>query len=159
MTDEYGSTPAPPKIDSEIQAAAEALSDLGKERDPILASQLARIMVAVAREASRSSRFAKALGAALDPDKPYDTIAGEIHRPRRRAPGLLDPFAIYAESGEDGLRERLTDLNLEQLRDILAEHRLDHDRLAMKWKDSTRVIDRIVERVIARAYKGSAFRT
>lgn len=35
---------------------------------------------------------------------------------------------------------------------------MDHDRLAMKWKDPTRVIDRIVERVVARAAKGSAFR-
>jgi hypothetical protein len=57
------------------------------------------------------------------------------------------------------LRNRLGSLDLEQLRDILAEHRLDHDRLAMKWKDPARVIDRIVERVAARASKGSAFRS
>ena len=35
---------------------------------------------------------------------------------------------------------------------------MDHDRLAMKWKDQERVIGRIVERVMARASKGSAFR-
>lgn len=34
----------------------------------------------------------------------------------------------------------------------------DNDRLAMKWKDEQRVIDRIVDRVTARSAKGSAFR-
>ncbi|MFG2683889.1 hypothetical protein ACGFYH_34245, partial [Streptomyces sp. NPDC048392] len=49
-------------------------------------------------------------------------------------------------------------LTLEQLRDIIAEHGMDHDRLAMKWKDPQRVIDRIVERVESRTAKGAAFR-
>ena len=49
-------------------------------------------------------------------------------------------------------------LDLEQLRDIVAEHGMDHDRLAMKWKDRQRVITRVVERVAARTAKGSAFR-
>jgi hypothetical protein len=44
------------------------------------------------------------------------------------------------------------------LRDIVAEHGMDNDRLAMKWKDSARVIDRIVERVASRLAKGPAFR-
>jgi hypothetical protein len=33
---------------------------------------------------------------------------------------------------------------------------MDHDRLAMKWKDPERVIGRIVERVGVRSAKGSA---
>lgn len=57
-----------------------------------------------------------------------------------------------------GLRERLATLDLEALRDIVAEHGMDHDRLAMKWKDNGRVIDRIVEKVATRTAKGSAFR-
>jgi hypothetical protein len=71
---------------------------------------------------------------------------------------VLDPFAVFGDHGETGLRQRLADLNLEQLRDILAEHGMDHDRLAMKWKDPARVTDRIVEKVAARAAKGSGFR-
>jgi hypothetical protein len=70
----------------------------------------------------------------------------------------LDPFALYANGGEDGLRTRLEALDLEQLRDIIAEHGMDHDRLAMKWKDQARVVERIVERVGTRSAKGSAFR-
>jgi hypothetical protein len=71
---------------------------------------------------------------------------------------VIDPFAVFTDKGETGLRERLAALNLEQLRDIVAEHGMDHDRLAMKWRDSRRVIDRIVDRVAARTTKGSAFR-
>jgi hypothetical protein len=43
---------------------------------------------------------------------------------------------------------------LEQLRDIVAEHGMDNERLAMKWKDPQRVIDRIVDRVASRAVRG-----
>jgi len=111
-------------------------------------------MVAVAAEAGRTPRFANALEAALRP-------AGELAAPKRtgrRAKGPFDPFAVYAETGEVGLRERLATLDLEALRDIVAEHGMDHDRLAMKWKDNGRVIDRIVEKVATRTAKGSAFR-
>lgn len=52
----------------------------------------------------------------------------------------------------------MTTLSLDQLRDIIAEHGMDNDRLAMKWKDPARVIDRILERVSSRSEKGSAFR-
>ena len=57
-----------------------------------------------------------------------------------------------------GLRTRLDALDLEGLRDIVAEHRMDSDRLAMKWKARDRVIGRIIDRVEARTAKGSAFR-
>jgi len=65
---------------------------------------------------------------------------------------------VYEQEGEGELRRRLADLELEQLRDIIAEHGMDNDRLAMKWKDVNRVIDRIVSRVVDRAAKGDAFR-
>lgn len=71
---------------------------------------------------------------------------------------MIDPFAVFAETGETGLRSSLSELGLEQLRDIVSEHGMDHDRLALKWKDPGRVIDRIVERVESRTAKGAAFR-
>lgn len=80
-------------------------------------------------------------------------------RSGRRSPGPLDPFAVYADTGESGLRQALATLDLEQLRDVVAEHGMDHDRLAMKWKRPDRVIGRIVERVEAVSSKGFAFRS
>ncbi|MEV6873981.1 hypothetical protein [Amycolatopsis sp. NPDC051128] len=116
----------------------------------------------MAVEAGRTQRFGRALSKALD--VPLSEVGGpdedrSASRPRnRRAPGVIDPFAVFAEKGEPGLRASLAALELEQLRDVVAEHGMDHDRLAMKWKDPQRVIERIVDRVAARVAKGSAFR-
>jgi len=146
-------------LHAEVQQVGEALLKLGAS-DPELAGTLARFLGAVASEAARTTRFSKALNKALaNPDPPAASRPSERpRRPNRRAPGVIEPFAIFAESGEAGLRSQLGELSLEQLRDIISEHGMDHDRLAMKWKDPQRVIDRIVERVESRVTKGSAFR-
>jgi hypothetical protein len=146
-------------LHAEVQQAGEALLKLGAS-DPELAGTLARVLGVVATEAARTSRLAKALTKALaDPEPPTASRPSERpRRPSRRTPGVIDPFTVFAESGETGLRLRLKELTLEQLRDIISEHGMDHDRLAMKWKDPQRVIDRIVERVGSRVAKGSAFR-
>jgi len=149
------------RLSADIQRAGIALANLGSSRDPVLAGRLARLVDAVATEATRTQRFARALSKALDePLVSNETSArrGSGRGSNRRKPGVIDPFAVFADSGESGLEERLMTLDLEQLRDIVAEHGMDHDRLAMKWKDRQRVITRVVERVAARTAKGSAFR-
>ncbi|MFF8945712.1 hypothetical protein ACF1A5_26205 [Streptomyces sp. NPDC014864] len=145
-------------LEAQVREAEEALAKLSAS-DPDLAATLTRLLAVVASEAARTSRFARALGKALTPPDPQ-TAPRPAERPRRsrRAPGVIDPFAVFAETGETGLRSRLGELDLEQLRDIISEHGMDHDRLAMKWKDPHRVIDRIVERVESRTAKGAAFR-
>jgi hypothetical protein len=60
--------------------------------------------------------------------------------------------------GEDVLRKRLSLLELEQLKDVVAEYGMDAGKLVMKWKDTMRIIDRIVELSLARSTKGDAFR-
>lgn len=122
---------------------------------------LARLFGVVANEANRNRDFAAAVRGALMADEaegPHEP-AGRPRRSNRRAPGPLDPFAVLSEVGEAGLRERLLALDLEQLRDIVAEHGMDHDRLAMRWKDEGRVVERIVDKVRGWNSKGSAFRT
>lgn len=145
----------------DVQSAGEALLSLGAE-DTLLAGQLARLVQVVAAEATRTQRFRRALSKALDepPQRSQgDTGALSAGRPRnRRKPGIIDPFSTFSDEGESGLRKRLSTLELEQLRDIVAENGMDHDKLAMRWKDPQRVIDRIIDRVTARTTKGSAFR-
>ncbi len=136
------------------QDAADALVALGSSR-PELARTLSGLIAAVAQEAVRTPRFANALQASLASSS---TETPKAKRTGRRPPGIIDPFAVYSQEDEQGLRLRLADLNLEQLRDIVAEHGMDHDRLAMKWKDHQRIIDRIVDKVVSRTSKGSAFR-
>ncbi|MER7455781.1 hypothetical protein [Micromonospora sp. NPDC126480] len=147
---------APDDISGALQAASDSLSQLATAR-PEVAVPLARLLSVVADEAIRTGRFASALQRALASEAPTAS-ATPTRRSGRRAPGVLDPFAVFGEQGEAGLRTRLAELDLEQLRDIVAEHGMDHDRLAMKWKDPSRVVDRIIEKVEARTAKGSAFR-
>lgn len=139
--------------DAAIRTATEALNKL-RAAQPDLAGTIAGLVAAVANEATRTARFATALSAAAA----APVREAKPKRTGRRAAGVIDPFAVYGETGASGLRGRLAQLNLEELRDIVAEHGLDHDRLAMKWKDAGRVIDRIVDKVTTRAAKGSAFR-
>lgn len=144
----------------ELQPLVDALSGVAA-RDPDLAVQLTRVFTVVAAEASRGPRFANALTKALrEPSVVPVARAGAASKRagNRRNPGPFDPFAVYSAGQERLLRERLSGLDLEALRDIVAEHGMDTDRLAMKWKDPGRVIERIVERVVDRSAKGSAFR-
>lgn len=186
---ERGARPAKPDPASEVADAGQSLLDLAS-RDEVLAGRLSRLVRAVADEAARSPRFARALSDALAPDartaddgpaltsglSTQDRLEGSgdaespegrgqrgqlsrAGRSGRRSPGAIDPFTVYADTGESGLRHALAALDLEQLRDIVAEHGMDHDRLAMKWKSPDRVIGRIVERVEAVSSKGFAFRS
>jgi hypothetical protein len=158
-----------------VESAGSALMRLA-HRDPSLALQLARLVTVIAEEAARSGRLTRSLATALaatPDDEPKggsqaarSRTGGAPHtssatrtRSNRRSPGPWDPFVVFAEVGADGLRDRLTQLDLEQLRDIVAEHGMDADKLAMKWKDPSRVVERIVERVMSRSEKGSAFRS
>jgi hypothetical protein len=84
---------------------------------------------------------------------------GETTRQRRgrRTPAVLDPVEL-ARQGEGALREKISMLTLDQLRDIVAQYGMDPGKLVMKWKDVNRVMDRIVELALARSTKGDAFR-
>lgn len=126
-----------------------------------LRTKLINIAKAVADQAERSPEFAAQLASILGMDathKPRAEPTANVRPKNRRTPAVLDPVAVIRE-GEGVLRERLSTLSLEQLRDIVADHRMDPTKLVMKWKDISRVIDRIVEVSSSRATKGDAFRS
>jgi len=50
-------------------------------------------------------------------------------------------------------------LNIEELKDIVAEQGMDRSKLARKWKNKERLINLIVTAVESRMRKGDAFRT
>jgi hypothetical protein len=56
------------------------------------------------------------------------------------------------------LRSELSSLDIEQLKDVVAQYGMDPGKLVMKWKDAARIIDRIVELSLTRSTKGDAFR-
>jgi hypothetical protein len=142
-----------------------------------LADVLASLTAVVAEEAARNSDFGarltevligeRAAKAAVTANDPRQTLVSAVSgrgtaktRPKRarRALGPWDPYDVYAQVGEAGLREQLSQLELEQLRDIVAEHGMNTDGLAMRWTKADRVVGRIVDRVVDRSAKGDAFR-
>jgi hypothetical protein len=97
-------------------------------------------------------------------DTPMDTKARPRtltpqQRPKNRRPvARFDPVDL-ALQGESAVRNRLAELSLDQLKDIVADYGMDPGKLVMKWKSSQKIIDRIVEISLARAQKGDAFRS
>jgi hypothetical protein len=147
---------------------------------PGTAGQLVALVRVIADEAARTPRFAKSLSAVLSPGAGPAAGAGGASKVRyaldatspenaapaqktparrgKRAPGPFDPFAVYREAGEPGLRAQLDALDAERLKDIIAEHAMDYDKLAMRWRTPSKLRDRIVERVKALTTKGDVFR-
>lgn len=122
----------------------------------------------IAQEAENNPVFSARLEAALGlEDKKNSESSGaktqgkgesQVKRAsNRRPPALLDPVQL-ARRGETELREELTKLNIEQLRDVVAEYGMDTGKLVLKWRDPERIIERVVEVARSRAQKGSAFR-
>lgn len=53
--------------------------------------------------------------------------------------GILDPFAVRAVSGEEGLRAALAELRLGSLRAIVREHQLDPGGTALRGNDAEKL--------------------
>jgi hypothetical protein len=122
-----------------------------------LATTLQALLRAVLDEAARNPEFAarleQAIGLAPKPPKPPKAVAA---RKARRAQPVLNPIAL-APQGEAALRAALAPLSVEQLKDIIAAHGMDSDKLAMKWKTAAKLVDRIIATSLARQQKGEAF--
>jgi len=76
----------------------------------------------------------------------------------KRGTPVLDPY-IEIKQGELFLKQKLTQLSLDQLKDIVSGYALDSSRLVLKWKDQERLVDFIITTVRSRIEKGDAFRT
>jgi hypothetical protein len=79
-------------------------------------------------------------------------------RRTRRRTSVFDPVELYHQKGEKHLRQQLQQLEVEQLKDMIAEHGMDSSRRAMRWKKRDRLMELIVQTASCRARKGDAFR-
>ena len=120
----------------------------------------------VVNEAEQNPDFADKLRVVFEPNADSTkkersvaiTTSSRRTRPaNRRPPAVLDPVSLAAH-GKEALHAELSALTLDQLKDIVADYGMDRDKLVMKWRTKSRVIDRIVEVSISRAQKGDAFR-
>lgn len=122
------------------------------DRNPAFAARLSDALTGLAAAPPPApTPAAKAPKAAASPSTAAPRKGG------RRAPGALDPFAVYAQ-GEPALRARLGELSVDQLKDVVAEHGMDPSKLAMRWKTPGKLVDLIAATVRDRAEKGDAFR-
>jgi hypothetical protein len=118
---------------------------------------LKRLLEIVIKETETNPAFAERIAAILE--SPQTRASGEAipKRTGRRAPGVLDPFTVFSQ-GEPALRQQLTTLTLDHLKDIVSEHGMDPSRLALKWRTKDRLVGLIVSTVRNRSGKGDAFR-
>lgn len=133
-----------------------------------LRDRLAALFDAIVEETESNKAFAQRLERALTVAAQSgarksastgnaDTKQHKARKGNRRAKAALDPFEAF-EKGEEQLRGALAGLDVEQLKDVVAEHGMDRSRLALKWKSPERLIDLIIDTVKTRARKGDAFR-
>lgn len=89
----------------------------------------------------------------------FDNDTEQLPRKKsvRRNKAIIDPIEIYRKSNKQNLEVELAKLDIEQLKDIVAEYGMDSQKLIMKWKQKEKIENKIVEITQSRAEKGTAF--
>jgi hypothetical protein len=123
-----------------------------------MSDALAQVFAEILKEAKTNRSFGERIDRALGLKKAEPVGPAPSKRRNRRAKAALDPYAEWA-SGEALLRDKLSKLDVNQLKDIVSEHAMDPSRLALKWQSQERLQDLIVHTVRARVEKGDVFRS
>ena len=133
----------------DAEAAGKLLRELAEraERDPAFGQQIAEAVRASGLLSGEQTTKKQTATRKRASAKRSPTTLGE----------LPDPFQVLRQHGEDGLRARLSQLDLASLRQIVRTHRLDPARISARWTATDRVITLIVEQVRARVNHGRAF--
>src|SRR5687768_11690591 len=99
-----------------------------KVRPTLLA--LARV---IADECDENAPFRKKVEEALAPKRSESKAKppAAVQRPHRRTPAVLDPVDL-ASGGRENLRSALAPLDIERLKDIVAQFGMDPSKLVMK---------------------------
>lgn len=147
---------APETLARTLRAVAAEL-----ERDPDLARRVARAVVEPGPQAAPSpdappatqltDTAADAAEQAMEAPARAKR-AGRTFRPRLvtgmspdLGQGVVDPFALYATRGEDGLRAALDELRLGSLRAILREHQIDPSGKLAQQNDAEKLREAILK--------------
>lgn len=115
-------------------------------------ARINKVFEEILKEYGQNHLFADRIDAALG-------AATTLRATGRRTTANLDPMAVLEASGESGLRTALARLDLEQLKDIVAEFGMDQSRLVMKWTTRDRISEHITKFAHSRIKKGDAFRS
>jgi len=116
--------------------------------------KLKKLFDIIVQESEINEAFRKKIEDLLEPK-----IEAKIEKKRqnKRDAAVLDPIGL-AEKDVNELKTKLEELDIEKLKDIVSEFRLDSSRLVLKWKDKTRMIEHIIAASLSRVEKGDVFR-
>ncbi|MEK4508961.1 hypothetical protein [Paenibacillus sp. FSL K6-2524] len=121
-----------------------------------------KVSTCIADEITNNDEFANRMGLIFEANlvttdsSDNETADTKPKRGKRREPAKVNPFVLL-ERGADFLMTALEALNIEELKDVIAENGMDTAKLAMKWKDRNRLINHIVETTRRRSSRGDAF--
>ncbi|HNX29459.1 MAG TPA: hypothetical protein PKN87_08645 [Syntrophomonadaceae bacterium] len=120
-----------------------------------------KVSACITDEISNNDEFAKRIGSIFEDNLVKGKSKAKIDmtkpkRSNRREPSKVDPF-ILLEQGIDAFKGALELLDIEELKDVIAEHGMDSAKLAMKWKDRNRLINHIIDTTQRRSSRGEAF--
>ena len=124
-------------------------------------TKLKRIFGLLLEAVKKDSNLASEIDRVLGDFNRSDGVTPKIRRTsvkKHRKPAAFDPFVVY-EEGEAALRAKLGELDVEGLKDIVAEYGMDQAKLVAKWKLPERIVNHIVSTVQMRSKKGDAFRS
>lgn len=120
-------------------------------------NKIKALFATILEEMERNAEFRHRIEEIFEPESSVDKP--EKPKPKnRREPAVFDPIEVVALKSEPELKAALDTLNIEQLKDIVAQFRFDPSRLVMKWKDKDRIIEHIIKSSQARDQKGDVFR-
>ncbi|MGX8700520.1 hypothetical protein [Caproiciproducens sp.] len=121
-----------------------------------------KISACIAEEITNNDEFAKRMGLLFEENiikancSKYEAVNTKPKRGNRREPAKVNPFALL-EQGAEVLKTALEALDIEELKDVIAENGMDTAKLAMKWKDRNRLINHIIDTTQRRSSQGEAF--
>ena len=124
---------------------------------------------AIAEEAERNPKFEAKIWEVFGSSEDFradsssrnraQSSQSKMSRGRHRRPAaVLDPVQVVQE-GEQALRDQLSSLTVEQLKDVVADYGMDPSKRAMRWRRPDRITNYIIEVSLARSRKGDAFRS
>lgn len=123
------------------------------------AKQLEELFNIILAEIKENKTFAqKVQGILNNQESNKESVAVAVVKKRnRRNPAILNPMD-FVDRGEEELRKVLLGLEVEQLKDIIAEYGMDPGRKTSKWRKIDRFVNHIIEMTISRSQPGDAFR-
>lgn len=122
--------------------------------DKEISKKVAQILKILARKIEDNPDLLKDTGLGID------DIPGLKRKGKTKEPIMIDfdIFQIFADGGDEALRQKLGLLELRDLKRIVSQHGFNPSKLADKWKNKDRLVNLIIKRVTARSDKGKVFK-